>query len=406
MPLRTPLFESHLAAGAKMVDFSGWELPIHYGSQVEEHHAVRRDAGMFDVSHMCALDLAGPGARDYLRRLLANDVAKLTVPGKALYSCMLDETGGIIDDLIVYFFTPERYRIVVNAGTTAKDIAWMRACLAGVPGGFDATLKVRRRNNDDAVALIALQGPDAHERRHTGIDAVAMIAVQGPRARERFWAAFPEHRAASEALGVFQAAELRSPLSPAHSPTTERGENWLIARTGYTGEDGFEITVPADAAAGIWQALLAVGVRPCGLGARDTLRLEAGMNLYGQDMDEDITPYEAGLRWTVDLKDPARDFIGKSALEGKNARQARNQFQGLLLLDRGVLRAHQKVITPQGEGETTSGTFSPSLNQSIALARLPPAVAIGSEVEVEIRDKRLKARVVKPSFVRNGKNLI
>jgi aminomethyltransferase len=282
----------------------------------------------------------------------------------------------------------------------------MRACLAGVPGGFDATLKVRRRNNDDAVALIALQGPDAHERRHTGIDAVAMIAVQGPRARERFWAAFPEHRAASEALGVFQAAELRSPLSPAHSPTTERGENWLIARTGYTGEDGFEITVPADAAAGIWQALLAVGVRPCGLGARDTLRLEAGMNLYGQDMDEDITPYEAGLRWTVDLKDPARDFIGKSALEGKNARQARNQFQGLLLLDRGVLRAHQKVITPQGEGETTSGTFSPSLNQSIALARLPPAVAIGSEVEVEIRDKRLKARVVKPSFVRNGKNLI
>jgi aminomethyltransferase len=389
-----------------MVDFSGWEMPIHYGSQVEEHHAVRRDAGMFDVSHMCALDLAGPGARDYLRRLLANDVAKLTVPGKALYSCMLDETGGIIDDLIVYFFTPERYRIVVNAGTTAKDIAWMRACLAGVPGGFDATLKVRRRNNDDAVALIALQGPDAHERRHTGIDAVAMIAVQGPRARERFWAAFPEHRAASEALGVFQAAELRSPLSPAHSPTTERGENWLIARTGYTGEDGFEITVPADAAAGIWQALLAVGVRPCGLGARDTLRLEAGMNLYGQDMDEDITPYEAGLRWTVDLKDPARDFIGKSALEGKNARQARNQFQGLLLLDRGVLRAHQKVITPQGEGETTSGTFSPSLNQSIALARLPPAVAIGSEVEVEIRDKRLKARVVKPSFVRNGKNLI
>ena len=406
MPQRTPLYESHLAAGAKMVDFSGWEMPIHYGSQVEEHHAVRRDAGMFDVSHMCALDLAGPGARDYLRRLLANDVAKLTVPGKALYSCMLDETGGIIDDLIVYFFTPERYRIVVNAGTTAKDIAWMRACLAGVPGGFDATLKVRRRNNDDAVALIALQGPDAHERRHTGIDAVAMIAVQGPRARERFWAAFPEHRAASEALGVFQAAELRSPLSPAHSPTTERGENWLIARTGYTGEDGFEITVPADAAAGIWQALLAVGVRPCGLGARDTLRLEAGMNLYGQDMDEDITPYEAGLRWTVDLKDPARDFIGKSALEGKNARQARNQFQGLLLLDRGVLRAHQKVITPQGEGETTSGTFSPSLNQSIALARLPPAVAIGSEVEVEIRDKRLKARVVKPSFVRNGKNLI
>ena len=391
MPSRTPLHASHLAAGAKMVDFSGWEMPIHYGSQIEEHHAVRRDAGMFDVSHMCALDLAGPGARDYLRRLLANDVARLTVPGKALYSCMLDETGGVIDDLIVYFFTPERYRIVVNAGTTAKDIAWMRACLAG----FDATLKVRRRGHDDAVTMIALQGPDAHERRHTGIDAVAMIAVQGPNARERFWTAFPGYRAASEPLGVFQAAEC-----------TSTSGDWLIARTGYTGEDGFEITLPAESAAATWQALLAAGVRPCGLGARDTLRLEAGMNLYGQDMDENISPYEAGLKWTVDLKDPSRNFVGKAAIDGPDARPAANQFQGLLLLDRGVLRAHQKVITPQGEGETTSGSFSPTLEKSIALARLPHGVAVGSEVEVEIRDKRLKARVVKPVFVRNGKPLI
>jgi aminomethyltransferase len=384
MPLRTPLYESHLAAGAKMVDFSGWEMPIHYGSQIEEHHAVRRDAGMFDVSHMCALDLAGPDAMRWLRYLLANDVAKLTAPGKALYSCMLDETGGVIDDLIVYCFSPERYRIVVNAGTTDKDIAWMRARLAG----FDATLMVRRRGNDDAVALIALQGPDAHERRQSGTDAVAMIAVQGPRARERFWAAVPEHRAASEPLGVFQAAE---------------SAGWLIARTGYTGEDGFEITIPADEAPGVWDRLLAAGVKPSGLGARDTLRLEAGMNLYGQDMDESISPYEAGLKWTVDLKDAARDFIGKAALA---AMPPRNQFAGLLLLDRGVLRAHQKVITPQGGGEITSGSFSPTLNQSIALARLPDGVAIGSEVEVEIRDKRLKARVIKPVFVRNGKPLI
>ncbi|MDP2825787.1 MAG: glycine cleavage system aminomethyltransferase GcvT [Sulfuritalea sp.] len=392
MPLRTPLYDSHLAAGAKMVDFSGWEMPIHYGSQIEEHHAVRCDAGMFDVSHMCALDLAGPGARDYLRHLLANDVAKLVTPGKALYSCMLDKTGGVIDDLIVYYFSPERYRIVVNAGTTDKDIAWMRAQLSGVTGGFNATLMVRRRDNDDAVAMIALQGSDAHERRRTGVDAVAMIAVQGPNARERLWAAFPESRAATDTLGIFQAAEF-----------TSTSGDWLIARTGYTGEDGFEITVPADDAAGVWQALLAAGVKPCGLGARDTLRLEAGMNLYGQDMDEDITPYEAGLKWTVDLKDPARDFIGKSALA---TMQPRNQFAGLLLLDRGVLRAHQKVVTPQGEGEITSGTFSPTLNQSIALARLPVGVAIGSEVEVEIRDKRLKARVVKPVFVRNGKSLL
>jgi len=387
MPLLTPLYESHLAAGAKMVDFSGWEMPIHYGSQIEEHHAVRRDAGMFDVSHMCALDLAGPGARDYLRHLLANDVAKLTTPGKALYSCMLDHDGGVIDDLIVYFFTPERYRIVVNAGTAAKDIAWMRGQLKG----FKAELIVRRRGSDDAVAIIAMQGSDAQERRLTGTDTVAMIAAQGPRARERFWMAFPDSRAATEPLGAFQAAEVR---------------DWLVARTGYTGEDGFEITVPADAAAQVWQKLLDAGVKPCGLGARDTLRLEAGMNLYGQDMDGDISPYEAGLKWTVDLKDAARDFVGKPALEGKNARPVRNQFAGLLLLDRGVLRAHQKVITPQGIGEITSGTFSPTLSQSIALARLPAAVAVGSEVDVEIRDKRLKARVVKPVFVRNGKNLV
>jgi aminomethyltransferase len=362
MPLHTPLYDSHLAAGAKMVDFSGWEMPIHYGSQIEEHHAVRRDAGMFDVSHMCALDLVGPDATRWLRHLLANDVAKLTTPGKALYSCLLKEDGGVIDDLIVYFFTPEHFRIVVNAGTAEKDIAWMRTQLVG----FNATLTQRRE----------------------GKDALAMIAVQGPNAREKFWTAFPAARAASEQLGIFQAAE---------------ADGWLIARTGYTGEDGFEIALPAADAGQVWQKLLAAGIKPAGLGARDTLRLEAGMNLYGQDMDENISPFEAGLKWTVDLKDATRDFIGKSALM---TRRVDVQFAGLLLLDRGVLRAHQKIITPQGTGEITSGTFSPSLNQSVALARLPIGVAIGSEVEVEIRDKRLKARVIKPSFVRNGKNLI
>jgi aminomethyltransferase len=323
---------------------------------------VRRDAGMFDVSHLCALDLVGPDATRWLRHLLANDVAKLTTPGKALYSCLLKEDGGVIDDLIVYFFTPEHFRIVVNAGTAEKDIAWMRTQLVG----FNATLTQRRE----------------------GKDALAMIAVQGPNAREKFWTAFPAMRAASEQLGIFQAAE---------------ADGWLIARTGYTGEDGFEIALPAADAGQVWQKLLAAGIKPAGLGARDTLRLEAGMNLYGQDMDENISPFEAGLKWTVDLKDATRDFIGKSALM---TRRVDVQFAGLLLLDRGVLRAHQKIITPQGTGEITSGTFSPSLNQSVALARLPIGVAIGSEVEVEIRDKRLKARVIKPSFVRNGKNLI
>lgn len=369
MPQRTPLYAAHLAAHARMVDFAGWEMPINYGSQIEEHHAVRQDAGMFDVSHMCAIDLDGPDATPWLRRLLANDVARLTQPGKALYSCLLDDAGGVIDDLIVYFFTPTRYRIVVNAGTAEKDLAWMRACLAG----FDVGLSERR----------------------DGAHPLAMIAVQGPCARERFCTAFPAARTEAMQLAPFQAVECPIDTSA-----------WMIARTGYTGEDGFEITLPAEQADAAWQTLLAAGVKPCGLGARDTLRLEAGMNLYGQDMDETVSPYEAGLKWTVDLRDTAREFIGKSALEGKTAQRVEQQFVGLLLLERGVLRAHQKVFTAQGAGEITSGSFSPTLNQSIALARLPAEVAIGSEVEVEIRDKRLKARVVKPTFVRHGKSLL
>lgn len=360
-PQRTPLYESHLAAHGKIVDFAGWEMPINYGSQIDEHHAVRKDAGMFDVSHMCALDLTGADATRWLRHLLANDVAKLTIPGKALYSCMLNDEAGVIDDLIVYYFSAQHFRIVVNAGTAEKDIAWMRAHLPG----YDCTLSVRRD--------------------------LAMIAVQGPNARERFWTAFPGTRAQTESLAVFQGATL--PDRP----------NWLVARTGYTGEDGFEITLPASQAVTTWQALIEAGVKPCGLGARDTLRLEAGMNLYGQDMDETLSPYDAGLKWTVDLKDPARTFIGQLALVTR--RQA-TQFSGLVLIDRGVLRAHQKVTTALGTGEITSGTFSPSLNQSIALARLPAGVAIGSEVDVEIRDKQLKARVVKPSFVRHGKPVL
>jgi aminomethyltransferase len=355
---RTPLYDTHVAANAKIVDFAGWDMPIHYGSQLEEHHLVRRDAGMFDVSHMLAIDLVGKDAQRWLRHLLANDVAKLTLPGKALYSCMLQEDSGVIDDLIVYFFTPEHYRIVVNAGTADKDVAWMQKQLAG----FDATITTRRD--------------------------LAMIAVQGPNAREKFWAAFPSSRSVSESLGVFQAAAWNE---------------WLIARTGYTGEDGFEITLPALVAARTWSALQAAGVAPIGLGARDTLRLEAGMNLYGQDMDESVGPLESGLAWTVDFKDAGRDFIGRKTLQ---ANPATRQFVGLLLIDRGVMRSHQKVITAHGDGETTSGSFSPTLNQSIALARVPNGVAIGDTVEVEIRDKKLKAKVVKPNFVRHGKSLL
>lgn len=352
---KTPLYAAHVRAGAKLVDFAGWDMPIHYGSQIEEHHAVRRDAGMFDVSHMLVIDLEGAGAQALLLRLIANNVEKLEEPGRALYSCMLNAQGGVIDDLIVYFFRPDLYRLVVNAGTADKDLAWIRQ-QAG-----EVTVKPRRD--------------------------LAMIAVQGPQARGKVWQALPGAEAASSGLRPFSAAWF--------------GE-LLVARTGYTGEDGFELMLPVEKAEPTWQALLAAGVKPAGLGARDTLRLEAGMNLYGQDMDETTSPLESGLAWTVDLG-ASRDFIGSSALR---AHPPGRQMLGLVLLDRGVLRAHQKVFAAQGEGETTSGSFSPTMNQSIALARLPQGVAAGDTVEVEIRDKRLKARVVKPPFVRNNRILV
>ncbi len=364
---KTPLNTLHRAAGAKMVDFGGWDMPLSYGSQIEEHHAVRRDAGMFDVSHMLAVDLesANPDdgdadARDFLRYALANNVDKLTVPGKALYSCLLEADGGILDDLIVYFLREGRFRTVVNAATADKDLAWLQSLI--VARGAKVTLKSRRD--------------------------LAMIAVQGPRARERVWAALPDSRPATETMKPFMAAQI--------------GE-YFIARTGYTGEDGFEIMLPSTRAAAFWQALSAAGVKACGLGSRDTLRLEAGMNLYGQDMDQTVDPLESGLAWTVDLVS-ARDFVGKAALL---AHPPARQLIGLLLEDKaGVLRAHQKVTSGAGGGEVTSGTFSPTLGASIALARLPADVAVGQSVQVEIRGKALAARVVKPPFVRNGKSLL
>jgi aminomethyltransferase len=357
---QTPLNATHRELGAKMVDFGGWDMPVNYGSQIEEHHAVRRDAGMFDVSHMLALDLAGPDATSWLRGLLANDVAKLKESGKALYSCMLNAQGGVIDDLIVYRFSDADYRIVVNAGTADKDLAWMRERIAAT--GANVTLQARRD--------------------------LAMIAVQGPRAIERATAALPE---LSTANGI------PAPFSGA------RVGDLLIARTGYTGEDGLEIAVPATRAEAMWNSLAAAGVRPCGLGARDTLRLEAGMNLYGQDMDDDVSPLNAGLAWTVDMKDEARDFVGRTALQANPATQ---RLLGLILEDKGVLRSHMKVFTAAGEGETTSGSFSPSLEKSIAFVRVPLATQPGETVEVDIRGKRLKARTVKLPFVRNGKALV
>jgi len=358
---QTPLNAVHRAAGARMVDFGGWDMPVNYGSQIEEHHAVRNDAGMFDVSHMRVVDLEGAGGRDFLRYALANNVDKLKAPGKALYSCLLREDGGVIDDLIVYFLREDFFRLVVNAGTADKDIAWLRQLLAA-----------RAAAQAAQPALV----PRAD---------LAMIAVQGPQARARLWQALPGSQACSAALPPFTGVAMGDAF---------------IARTGYTGEDGFEIMLPAPRAAVLWRALASAGVKPCGLGARDTLRLEAGMNLYGQDMDETVNPLESGLAWTVDLASP-RAFVGKAALV---AAPATRQLTGLVLLDKGgVLRAHQTVHTANGAGEITSGTFSPTLNQSIALARLPAGVAPGDTVRVAIRDKALAARVVKPPFARHGK---
>lgn len=356
---QTPLNQQHRAANAKLVDFSGWEMPLHYGSQLEEHHIVRQTAGMFDVSHMLPLDVKGTGARPFLRRLIANNVDKLQTTGRALYSCMLHAGGGVIDDLIVYYLNESWFRIVVNAGCAEKDLAWIES------------------QRDEYAPDVELK-----PRRD-----LAMIAVQGPQAAARFWQAMPGIEGIAANLKPFYGAPV--------------GE-MFVARTGYTGEDGFEIMLPAKAAGFFWQALLDVGVKPCGLGARDTLRLEAGMALYGQDMDETITPFDAGLAWTVDMQSE-RDFTGKDSLQ----RLPRNrQMVGLVLEDRGVLRAHQMLETSHGGGEITSGGFAPTLNKSIALARVPSGVQLGDTVEVMVRDRALRARVVKYPFVRNGQALI
>jgi aminomethyltransferase len=360
MTQKTILNDTHRALGAKMVDFGGWDMPIHYGSQIEEHHQVRRDAGMFDVSHMTVVDLHGPRTREFLRRLVANSVDKLKAPGKALYTCMLDENGGVIDDLIIYFMSDSFFRLVVNAATHDKDLAWINKQAAP----FDVQVKERAD--------------------------FAMIAVQGPTARAKVQSLLRESdRAAADKLTRFAAIEAQ----------TVDGVPLFVARTGYTGEDGYEIVLPEPNAVAFWNALLEAGVKPAGLGARDTLRLEAGMNLYGQDMDETVTPYEAALAWTVAL-DEGRDFTGRAVLEKQKAGGAPRQMVGLVMDEKGVLRHGQKVLTAQGEGEVLSGTFSPTLGKAIAFARIPAGAP--GEVRVDIRGKEVPVRVIKFPFVREG----
>ncbi len=357
----TTLHPVHQTMGARLIPFGGWDMPLHYGSQVEEHHQVRRHAGMFDVSHMAIIDLQGPETKAFLQRLLANDVDKLKTSGKALYGCMLQEDGGIIDDLITYWRGEDRYRLVVNAATTAKDLAWIRQQAEG------AQLSLLPREDLD---MIAVQGPAARE-------LVADLLKEGE--KERLLA-----------LPVFTGADF--------------GDRF-IARTGYTGEDGVEIMLPKTETKAAWTALHQAGVAPCGLGARDTLRLEAGMNLYGTDMNESLTPLESGLGWTLAWEPRERDFIGRSALEAQRKAGGLRRFTGLVLEGKGILRGGQQVLQQEREvGTITSGGFSPTLGCSIAMARLD-ADANGP-LKVSIRGKALDLKLAKLPFVRQGQSLL
>jgi aminomethyltransferase len=355
---KTSLYLSHIAANAKMVDFAGWSMPLHYGSQVQEHHQVRQNAGVFDVSHMTIVDIKGKEATAYLRYLLANNVDRL-VPGKALYTCMLNHQGGVIDDLIVYQMTNDFYRLVVNAATHDKDLLWLNDHAKK----YSVTLAERTD-----LAMLAIQGPQVRNKMAHFFNATDWQAVLD--------------------LKLFHAITL---------------DSLFIARTGYTGEEGFEMMLPADAAPAVWEKLVAINITPCGLGARDTLRLEAGLNLYGADMDETVTPLESNLAWTIAWEPKERDFIGRQALEKQQKIGVKQCLVGLVLLEQGVLRNHQKVIIEaMEEGEITSGSFSPTLNKGIALARVP--AAIGTQCLVEIRGKQCRAEVVKLPFVRHGKS--
>lgn len=366
---RTILFETHKNAGAKLVDFGGWEMPVNYGSQIEEHLATRTNCGIFDVSHMAAVDVIGKDAKSFLEKVVANNVNKLKNNGQALYGCLLNEHAGVIDDLIVYRLDPN-YRLVINAATAHTDLEWLTKQAAAFG---DVKLIPRRADLNNS------QNPQG------------MVAVQGPNALNLIKQAIPELANAASELKVFHAACVETSL----------GEI-MIARTGYTGEDGAELLIPLANTAKAWDLLVNAGAQPAGLGARDTLRLEAGMNLYGQDMNDQTSPLDVGLSWTID-RSTDRDFIGRSALE-KTPQQF--VFMGLILQDKGVLRAHQIVKSSKGQGEITSGTFSPSLQKSIALAKLPINSEVGDIVQVVIRDKELNAIVVKAPFVRHGKALV
>lgn len=357
----TALHANHIQLGGHMVDFHHWELPLHYGSQLEEHQAVRKDAGMFDVSHMTIVDLLGAGGRQFLRKLLTHDVDSLQHAGRALYTCMCNEHGGIIDDLIVYQRAPDNYRLVLNSATNTKDLAWIRKQAQGFAVGL-------QEHHD--LAMIAIQGPNAHEKMKKALTPAQIDAIS--------------------TLTPFECVDV---------------EDYFFATTGYTGEKGVEVILPQEKAPEFWEALVASGIRPCGLGARDTLRLEAGMLLYGQDMDETTTPLESGLAWVVKFVPEDRDFIGMGALLSQKQQGIQRKLVGLILEEKGVMRSGMHLYADNREvGVITSGSYSPILGKSIALARVE--MHVPDAVFVAIRNKTLPVRITKPRFVKDGALII
>ena len=352
---RTPLFDAHLRAGARMVEFAGWEMPVQYTSVLEEHHAVRNDAGLFDVSHMGVFAFEGPGALEDCNRLITNDLARIE-DGRALYTVVTSERGGTVDDVICYRVSTERILVVVNAANREKDLNWFLSHGAKV------------RDESDRWALLALQGP----RAQSLLQPLASIDL----GTIRFF------RFAEAELG---------------------GKRAIVARTGYTGEDGFEIFCRPEDAEALWTALVDAGARPCGLGARDSLRLEAALCLYGHELTDEHTPFEAGLDWVVKL-DKA-DFVGKEALLRQRAEGVKRKLVGFTLEDRGIPRSGYPVLHEGKEvGVVTSGTMSPTLKKPIGLAYVPAELAsVGSTFEVKIRDKAAKARVIETPFYRRSR---
>lgn len=360
---RTPLHSLYAEHGARLVDFGGWDLPVQFAGIQAEHDAVRERVGLFDVSHMGEVIVAGADAEAFLQKLTVNDVAKLAA-GQAQYSLMCYPDGGVVDDLLIYKLAPAQYLTVINASNIEKDLDWMRQHLAG---------DVRLQDVSDQTALLALQGPQAAR--------VLAKVTEAPVAE----------------LGSFRFLQ----------DVDVAGVKALVSRTGYTGEDGFELYVPGEHTAHLWRALIkageAEGLLPCGLGARDTLRFEAKLPLYGQELSAAINPLEAGVGFFV--KWDKGDFIGRQALLRHKEDGLQRKLVGIIMVDRGIPRTHYPVFDATGRaiGEVTTGTQSPTLKQNVGLALLDAAhAALGTEVFVEIRGKRLKAQVVKTPFYKRG----